>query len=74
MLDAVRMMRSLGFSDDDVAKMASGNPAKLIGVSGSRGSIEVGKRADIVALNKDGGVEFVMIGGEMVGMTDPTLV
>jgi len=68
MLDAVRMMRSLGFSDDGVSKMASENPARLLGVRESRGSIEVGKRADLVALNDDGTVRFVLIGGERVNM------
>jgi N-acetylglucosamine-6-phosphate deacetylase len=67
MLDAVSGVRSIGFSPADVAKMASANPAKLLGLSGSRGSIEPGKRADLVAVNADGNVEFVMIGGKTVG-------
>ena len=66
MLDAVRMMRSIGFADQDVAKMASTNPAKLLGIDTDRGSIEVGKRADVVGLDDDGNVAFTMIGGQMV--------
>ncbi|MGB7068261.1 MAG: N-acetylglucosamine-6-phosphate deacetylase [Pyrinomonadaceae bacterium] len=66
MLDAVMKMRLLGFSDLDVAKMSSLNPAKLLGIDGSRGSIEVGKRADLVALDDSGKVRMVMIGGEVV--------
>ena len=65
MLDAVRMMRSLGFSDADVSKMASPNPAKLLGIDGSYGSIEVGKRADLVAMDENGDVAWTMVGGKM---------
>ncbi|MDI1243399.1 MAG: N-acetylglucosamine-6-phosphate deacetylase [bacterium] len=66
MLDAVNGVRSIGFSSGEIAKMASANPAKLLGVADLRGSIEVGKRADLVAVNDDGTVEFVMIGGSLV--------
>lgn len=65
MLDCVRMMRSIGFTDAEVSKMASTNPATLLGLE-DRGLIEVGKRADLVGLNSDGSVAFTMIGGEMV--------
>jgi N-acetylglucosamine-6-phosphate deacetylase len=47
--------------------MASLNPAKLLGIDSRYGSIEVGKRADLVALDADGEVAWVMIGGKMVG-------
>ena len=63
MLEAVRLMRSLGFSDADVSKMASLNPAKVLGIAGSYGSIEVGKRADLVALDENGDVAWTMVGG-----------
>ncbi len=65
MLDCVRTMRSIGFSDAEVSQMASTNPAKLLGLD-DRGSIEVGKRADLVGLDAEGNVAFTMIGGEMV--------
>jgi len=55
-------MLSLGFSRDDAAKVASTNPARLLGLD-DRGSIDVGKRADVVALDADGAIKFVMIGG-----------
>jgi N-acetylglucosamine-6-phosphate deacetylase len=63
MLDAVNGVRSIGFSPAEVAKMASANPAKLLGLDASRGSIEAGKRADMVAIDTDGHVAFVIIGG-----------
>lgn len=60
--DAVRQMLDLGFSEAEVAKMASTNPARLLGLD-DRGSIGVGKRADVVGLNKDGTIAFTMISG-----------
>lgn len=65
MLDAVKMMLKLGFSASDVSKMASSNPARLLGLEKERGSIEVGKRADLVALGADGNVRLTIIGGKI---------
>ena len=62
MHDAFLRMLSLGFSRNDAAKMASTNPARLLRLD-DRGSIDVGKRADVVALDADGATKFVMIGG-----------
>ncbi len=64
MHDAVKEMLSLGFSVAEVEKMASRNPARLLGLE-TRGSIEVGKRADLVVLNADGSIASTMIGGEV---------
>ena len=66
MLDAVRLMRSLGVSYVDLARMASTNPARLLGVDHVCGSIEVGKRADLVALDENGNVKLTMIDGHIV--------
>lgn len=63
MLDAVRLMRSLGVSYVDLAQMASSNPARLLGVDKVCGWIEVGKRADLVALDQDGNVKLTLVGG-----------
>ena len=65
MLDAVRQMLALGFSDAEVSKMASANPARLLGLEKSHGSIATGKRADLVALDKDGNVRLTIIGGKI---------
>lgn len=64
MLDAVRIMRSLGISFVDIAQMASTNPARLVGVDHESGSIELGKRADLVALDADSNVRMIVIGGQ----------
>jgi N-acetylglucosamine-6-phosphate deacetylase len=66
MLDALRMMRSLGVSDVDVARMASLNPARLLQIDDQCGSIEEGKRADLVAIDDHGKVRLTIIGGEVV--------
>lgn len=61
MLDAVRVMRSLGISYVDISQMASTNPARLLGLDNECGSIEVGKRADLVALDAEGNVRLTLI-------------
>ncbi|HKS08301.1 MAG TPA: N-acetylglucosamine-6-phosphate deacetylase [Pyrinomonadaceae bacterium] len=63
MLDAVRVMRSLDLSYIDIARMASTNPAHLLGLSDC-GSIAPGKRADLIALDADGNVRLTLIGGQ----------
>ena len=63
MIDAVRMMSGLGVPLGDVSRMASMNPARLLAVEGTRGSIEVGKRADLVALDSDLNVVHTFVGG-----------
>src|SRR5205807_9175266 len=66
MLDAVRMLMSIGFSESESAGMASLNPAKLVGIDQDRGSIEQGKRADLVAVDNEKNVHLTIIGGVVV--------
>jgi N-acetylglucosamine-6-phosphate deacetylase len=65
MLDAVRMMVSLGASECDVARMASLNPARLLRIDNDYGSIEEGKRADLVALDAEGQIRLTLVGGDI---------
>lgn len=65
MLNAVKMMLSLGFSEPQVSKMASLNPAKLLDLDKTRGSIEIGKRADLIALDEQKNVRLTIIGGKI---------
>jgi N-acetylglucosamine-6-phosphate deacetylase len=67
MIEAVRLMLSLGFSESAVATMASLNPARLLGIDRECGSIEVGKRADLVALDEGLNVRMTIIDGQMLG-------
>src|SRR5689334_13829583 len=64
MLDAVRLLHSLGISYVDLARMASSNPARLLGLDHECGSIEIGQRADLVALDADCKVKLTLIGGQ----------
>ena len=63
LLDAVRLMRSLDVSYVQLAQMASLNPARLLGLDHECGSIAVGKRADLVAVDGKGNVKLTLIGG-----------
>jgi len=65
MLDAVRMMLSLGTPEIEVARMAATNPARLLSIDQDCGSIAEGKRADLVALDQDGNVRLTVIGGRV---------
>ncbi len=65
MLDAVRLMLSLGVAESDVARMASLNPARLLGIDHDCGSIEEGKRADLVALDEARNVRHTIVGGKI---------
>jgi N-acetylglucosamine-6-phosphate deacetylase len=62
MLDCVRTMIDLGFSRDDIAMMASGAPAALLG-SHDRGSVAEGMRADLVELDENGSINNVWVAG-----------
>lgn len=64
--DAVRMMLSLGVGVEDVARMGALNPATLLGLDHEYGTIEEGRRADLVALDEDGNVHLTIVGGRVV--------
>ncbi|MCL2351348.1 MAG: N-acetylglucosamine-6-phosphate deacetylase [Firmicutes bacterium] len=49
----------------DAARMASANPAKALGIYDRTGSISEGKTADIIAIDGEYNVRFVMVGGEV---------
>jgi N-acetylglucosamine-6-phosphate deacetylase len=66
LLDAVKLMLALGATEVEVAKMAATNPARLLGLDHDCGSIEAGKRADLVALDHSGKVSLTMVAGQRV--------
>jgi N-acetylglucosamine-6-phosphate deacetylase len=65
MRDAVNNMLALGIAASEVSQMASQNPARVIGIETEYGSIETGKRADLVALQANGEVRLTIIGGRI---------
>ena len=74
MLDAVRMMLSLGVPEIEVARMASTNPARVLQIEKDCGSIEVGKQADLVALDDAGNVGLTLVAGRPISSDNlPTM-
>lgn len=66
MLDAARMMQSLGVTEVDVARMSATNAARLLRIDHDCGSIEEGKRADLVALDDSGNLHLTIVGGQVL--------
>ncbi len=64
--DAVKMMLSLGIEIEEVSKMASLAPARILGIEKDYGSIETGKRADLTALDENGNVKLTIVGGRIL--------
>ena len=64
-LDAVKMMLSLGIAIEEVSTMASFAPAKILGIQKDYGSIETGKRADLTAIDDEGNVKLTIGGGRV---------
>ncbi len=65
MRDGVRLISTLGVAPVETARMASLNPARLLGVESLCGSIEEAKRADLVALDEHGRVRLTLVGGRI---------
>jgi N-acetylglucosamine-6-phosphate deacetylase len=62
-LDGLKMMLSLGVPLHAVSRMASLNPAILLGVNHEMGTIEAGKWADLVAVDRNLDVVQTFVGG-----------
>jgi N-acetylglucosamine-6-phosphate deacetylase len=64
---AVRnMVTKAGISLFQAVQMASYNPAKRLGIEDRKGSLEPGKDADVVILNKNLEAELTMVSGNIV--------
>lgn len=67
--DAVyNMVTMLNIPIQDAVKMASLSPAKAIGVSKHKGSIEIGKDADMLLFDDDINISSVFISGNCVNL------
>jgi N-acetylglucosamine-6-phosphate deacetylase len=67
MLDAVNnLMDRLGLKLEEAIECATLTPARIIGVKNFKGSIEVGKDADLVALDERRQVLLTMVEGKIV--------
>jgi N-acetylglucosamine-6-phosphate deacetylase len=59
------MVNGVGIDIEKVLKMATINPAKVIGVDNHKGRIKEGFDADLIILNKNLDIEMTMIMGEV---------
>jgi len=60
------MVDKVGVSLMEATQMATASPARCLGVESKKGSLEPGKDADIVILNKKLKVELTMVKGKIV--------
>ena len=60
------MVNKVGIQLPKVIQMASFNPARSIGIDDKKGSLEPGKDADIVILNKNLETELTIVAGKIV--------
>jgi len=60
------MVNKIGIQLPKAIQMASFNPARSIGIDDKKGSLEPGKDADIVILNKNLEAELTMVAGKVV--------
>jgi len=60
------MVKLVGLSIQDAVKMATIDPAKVIGVEKEKGSLVEGKDADLVLLDREVSVTMTVVGGRIV--------
>jgi N-acetylglucosamine-6-phosphate deacetylase len=63
---AVKNIIDIGVPIDEAVRMASLVPARASGIQCEYGSIAAGKRADLIALDRDFAVRFATVGGAVV--------
>jgi len=59
-------MEFTGCSLPEAVRCATLNPARLLGIDDRKGSLEVGKDADLVIFDEDFNVHYTILGGEVV--------
>jgi N-acetylglucosamine-6-phosphate deacetylase len=60
------MHRAVGVDLPTAVRMATLTPATILGIESELGSLEAGKRADLLLLDPDLNVQHVWVGGEPV--------
>jgi len=67
LIDGIRNLVSIGIPLEDACKMASKNPAETVGIYDKVGSLEKGKIADVVVLDKrELSVKHVIVRGKLL--------
>ncbi|GMG98105.1 N-acetylglucosamine-6-phosphate deacetylase [Tepidimicrobium xylanilyticum] len=59
------MVHLVGVSLEDAVRMASLNPARVIGVERTKGSIEIGKDADLIVFDRDINILMAIVKGKV---------
>src|SRR5205085_9332893 len=65
MRDGVRLLHALGIAPHKIARMTAHNPARLLGVQDVCGALELGRRADLTALDDEGRVRLTLVSGRV---------
>jgi len=66
LIDCVKNMhRVVGVPLTEAVKMATETAAKAVGIFDTVGSLDINKNADIIAIDQDFNVKFVMVGGQV---------
>ncbi len=66
LVDCVKNLVSIGIPLETACMMATKNPAETVGIYNKKGSLTVGKTADIVILNKDLTIKNVILRGKLL--------
>lgn len=73
---AVGNLIRAGLTPQDAIRAATANPARVLGIDGSMGRVEVGRAADLVVLDADWSASATVVGGRVVharGVADPAV-
>ena len=68
--DLRNLVTTTGCSFPDAVRMATLNPATVIGVADRKGSLEVGKDADVVIMDSEAHIFMTMVRGQEVYRAD----
>jgi beta-aspartyl-dipeptidase (metallo-type) len=66
LFDDWRMLLKAGLSMEDSLKIVSSNPARRVGLFASKGSLEAGKDADLLMLDKELNIESLLAKGRLM--------
>lgn len=61
-----KAVKEMGIPLESAVKCATVNPAKAIGIFDTYGSLDVGKQADVVLLNADLEIQYIIKSGEVI--------
>ena len=63
-------MKEVGVSLKDAFRLGSLNPARAVGIDDELGSLQPGKRADLLVIDEEVNLFMTMVGGKIVHETD----